>query len=75
MIQIHLKPEIEAQLAVEAQARGMALEHYIAEKLAGSKPANQQAVAAAIDGIRRLRRGNTLGGLNITDLIHEGRRI
>lgn len=39
MIQIQLEPEIEAQLAAEAQARGMALEHYMAEKLAESCPA------------------------------------
>jgi hypothetical protein len=75
MIQIQLRPEVEAQLAAEAQARGMALERYIAEKLSGSEPASQQAIAAAVDGIRRLRKGNTLSGLNIMDLIHEGHRV
>jgi hypothetical protein len=75
MIQIQLRPEVEAQLAAEAQARGMALEHYIAEKLSGVQPADQRTVAAAIESIRRLRRGNTLGGLSISDLIHEGHRI
>jgi hypothetical protein len=29
MIQIQLQPEIEVQLADEAQARGLALDHYI----------------------------------------------
>lgn len=33
MIQIQLQPEIEARLAAEAQARGMALDRYIAQKL------------------------------------------
>jgi hypothetical protein len=75
MIRIELRPEIEAQLTAEAQARGLALEQYVAEKLSASQPAAQKDVAAAIDSIRQLRKGNTLGGLSITDLIHEGQRI
>jgi hypothetical protein len=38
MIQLQLQPEYEAQLAAEAQARGMALERYVAEKLKQSEP-------------------------------------
>jgi hypothetical protein len=77
MIQIQLQPEMEAQLAAEAQACGMALENYIVEKLAGSRSApsaGQQAVADAIDRIRQLRKGNRLNGLRISDLVHEGRK-
>lgn len=77
MIQIQLQPEIEAQLAAEAQARGMALEHYIAEKLAGSssvRPTERRSVAEAIDRIRELRKGNRLAGLNTSDLVREGRK-
>ncbi|MGC2301396.1 MAG: hypothetical protein WA476_21500 [Acidobacteriaceae bacterium] len=77
MIQIQLQPEIEAQLAAEAQARGMALEHYIVEKLAGSRPAQlaeQRSVAETVDRIRELRKGNRLDGLRITDLVHEGQK-
>jgi len=77
VIQIHLQPEIEAQLAAEAQARGMALEQYIIEKLVGSRPvkrARQRSVGQAIDSIRELRKGNNLGGLRIKDLIHEGHK-
>lgn len=77
MIQIQLQPEMEAQLAAEAQAHGMALEHYIVEKLAGAGPAQsteRASVAKAIDRIRELRRGNNLGGLSIGDLIDEGRK-
>ena len=77
MIQIHLRPEIEAQLAAEAQARGMALERYIVEKLTGSQlaePAEQHSVDEAIDRIRDLRKGNLLGDLRIKDLIHEGQK-
>lgn len=75
-IQIQLDPEVESQLAAEAQARGMALEHYIAEKLAGVSSAKQtrSSVSEAIDRIRQLRKGNRLDGTPITDLIHEGRK-
>jgi hypothetical protein len=77
VIQIQLQPEVEAQLAAEAQARGMALEQYIIEKLVGSRPvvcARQRSVGQAIDSIRELRKGNNLGGLRIKDLIHEGHK-
>lgn len=75
-IQIQLQPEIEAQLAAEAHARGMALEHYIVEKLAGSssRANGDHSVSEAIDRIRRLRKGNRLDGVRITELIHEGRK-
>jgi hypothetical protein len=77
MIQIQLQPEIEAQLAAEAQARGMALEHYIVEKLAGSRPAHlaeQRSVVETVDRIRELRKGSRLDGLRITDLVREGQK-
>jgi len=76
MIQIQFKAEIEAQLAAEAQARGVALDHYI-EKIVSARPVEQfrqRTVAEAIDAIRVLRKGNTLGELNIKDLIHEGHK-
>jgi hypothetical protein len=76
MIQIQLQPEIEAQLAAEAQARGEALDRYI-ERIVVARPVEQirqRTVAEAIDSIRELRKGNTLGGLNIKDLIHEGHK-
>jgi len=77
MIQIQLQPEMEAQLAAEAEARGMALERYIVEKLAGPGPSQlteRSSVAEAIHRIRELRRGNTLDGVGIPDLIDEGRK-
>lgn len=76
MIQIQLQPEIEAQLAAEAQARGLELDRYV-EKIVEGRPVEQvkrHSVAEAIDRIRELRQGNTLGGLRIEDLIHEGHR-
>jgi len=76
MIQIQLQPEIEAQLAAEARARGVALDSYI-ERIVISRPVQptrQRTVGEAIDSIRDLRRRNSLGGLNLKDLIHEGHR-
>jgi hypothetical protein len=72
MIEIDLCPNVETRLAAEAQARGIKLKDYIAEKLSGTRPANRQAVATAIDRMRHLRNGNTLGGLSIRGLIHPG---
>jgi hypothetical protein len=74
MIQIQFQPEIEAQLATEAQARGLALGHYI-ERIVSARSVEDvrhQSVAEAIEQIRELRKGNSLGGLKIKDLIHEG---
>jgi hypothetical protein len=76
MIQIQLQPEVEAQLAAEARARGVALDHYI-EKIVNLRPLEnlgQRTVAEAIDAIRELRKGNNLSGLKIKDLVHEGHK-
>jgi hypothetical protein len=76
VIQIQLQPEIEAQLAAEAQARGVALDRYI-EKIVIARPVEpirQRTVAEAIDSIRALRKGNTLGDLSLKDLVHEGHK-
>jgi hypothetical protein len=77
MIQIQLEPEIEAQLAAEAQARGLSLDRYIVEKLIGARaiePSRQRSVGDAINTIRELRRESKLGDLQIKDLIHEGHK-
>jgi len=76
MIHIELQPELEAQLASEARLRGLALDRYI-EQLVSERPVEQgrsRSVDEAINRIRELRKGNTLGGLMIKDLIHEGRK-
>jgi len=53
MIQIELQPELEAQLAAEAQSRGMELEGYIqkpiTERAAGSQHPSSSNRPAAID--------------------------
>ena len=76
MIHLDLQPEIEAQLAAEAQARGLALDQYV-EELVVSRPVQQprtESPAEAVAAIRELRKGNRLQGLKVSDLIHEGRR-
>lgn len=76
MIQIQLRPEVEAQLAAEAQGYGLELDRYI-EKIVEGRPAEQvkrRPVAEAIDRIRELRKGNTLGSFRVKDLIHEGHK-
>jgi hypothetical protein len=77
MIAIQLEPEVEARLTAEAQARGLALDRYIVEKLSESHPAGQTrqpSVGDSIDGIRALRKGNRLNGLTIKQLIEDGRK-
>jgi hypothetical protein len=79
MIYLELRPEIESQLAAEAQARGLALDRYI-EKIVESRSADQaveqqntQSVSEAIDRILEMREDSDLGGLNIREIINEGR--
>ncbi len=72
---IHVPDELKTQ----ADAHGLAPESY-AEKMvrdgltnASSAPSLASARAAAAK-IRELRKGNTLGGLSIKDLVNEGRK-
>lgn len=76
MIRIQLQPDVEAQLAAEAKGRGLELDRYI-EKIVEGRPVERttrRSVNEAINRIRELRVGNTLGGLRIKDLIHEGQK-
>jgi hypothetical protein len=73
MIRIHLQPEVEAQLNAEAKQQGLALDQYI-ERLVSGRATGQtkrDSVGEAIDRILELRKGSTLGGLNIKELIQE----
>ena len=80
MIHLHLQPEIEAQLAAEAEARGLALDRYVEKIVEIRSPdliehrAATRTVSAAIDHILELRESTNLGGLKIKDLIEEGRK-
>jgi hypothetical protein len=65
-------------LASEARARGISIEAYIEELLSRRDSATDEdrirSASAAVDRIRELRKGNTLAGLSIKDLIHEGHK-
>lgn len=74
-IQIELQPEMEARLAAEAEAKGLALEHYIVQKLADSPMlAKGRSVAEAVERIRQMRKGNRLDGVTVQELVREGRK-
>jgi post-segregation antitoxin (ccd killing protein) len=67
------------QLCAQARARGVAVETYLEEALVrqAQEPeaeAHSKSVGEAIDRIMELRKGNTLGGLKVKELIHEGRK-
>jgi hypothetical protein len=67
---------MEAQLAVEAQACGLALDRYL-EKIVSTRPLEppaSQSPAEAVEAIRALRKGIRLDGVTISGLIREGRR-
>jgi hypothetical protein len=76
MIQIQLQSEIEAQLATEAQARGLALDHYIEMivRARSVKQVRQRSVAEAIDRIRKLRDGTNSATSRSKIWIHEGHK-
>ena len=78
-ITLDIPPELWAELARQAAAHGCALEAYTAtiHKEALRHPAavfNKRRSQAAVARIRELRKGVTLGGLTIRELIDEGRR-
>jgi hypothetical protein len=59
MIQLELKPEIEAQLAAEAQARGLALDRYIEEIVTAGAEEEARLNANPQQGLREIADGNT----------------
>jgi hypothetical protein len=79
-ITLDITSELEAELARQAAAHGSALEAYAATLLAEAVHVPEDAVfdraraQAAAARIRELRKGVTLGGLTIRELIDEGRR-
>ena len=81
-ITVDIRPEVQADLARQAAARGREVETYAAGLLEeavrlparAERPAfdKERAQAAGVR-IRELRKGVTLGGLTIRGLIEEGR--
>ena len=83
-ITLEIRPELQTELARRAAAHGMAIDAYVAGLLeeAAQLPAeadtdrpafDKQRAQAAGARIRELRKGVTLGGLTIRELIDEGR--
>ncbi len=76
MIHLEFQPEIEAQLAAEARARGLALDLYI-EPIITARPHDAVSTASPAETVAALREGRKgirLDGLKIKDLIEEGRK-
>lgn len=81
-ITVDITPEVQAELARQAAAQGRAIEAYAASLLEdaihlpalATRPAlDKERAQAAGARIRELRKGVTLGGLTIRELIDEGR--
>jgi hypothetical protein len=80
-ITVDIKPEVQAELARQAAARGMRIDAYAASLLeeaaqipADARASDKERAQSAGERIRELREGVTLGGLTIRELIDEGRR-
>jgi hypothetical protein len=80
---VEIKPEIEAELARQAAAQWRAIEARAASLLeeavrvhpvSGPPAFDKERARAAGARIRELRKGVTLGGLTIGELIDESRR-
>jgi hypothetical protein len=81
-ITVEIKPEVQAELARQAAAHGRAIEGYAASLLeeaihpasANGNAFDKERAQAAAARIREQRKGVTIGGLTIRQLIDEGRR-
>ncbi|MGA2183058.1 MAG: hypothetical protein ABSH47_08520 [Bryobacteraceae bacterium] len=80
-ITVDIRPEVQAELARQAAAHGSAIETYAASLLeeaallpvGTNRPSfDKERAQAAGARIRELRKGVTLGGLTIRELIDEG---
>ena len=73
MIHLDLQPEIEAVL--HSQARGLALDRYLEDIVTAQAGRPRiESPAEAVAQIRELRKGFSLGGLSVKELINEGRK-
>jgi hypothetical protein len=77
-MKVELAPDVQAGLLAQAQANGLSLEAYVEQVLrersreAAAHPALTRSQIAG-QRIRELRKGITLGGIAIKELIEEGR--
>jgi hypothetical protein len=75
-VSLELPAEIEAELVARARENGLPLEAYLQQILrerAGAAFPPKARSRMAGDRIRELRKGVTLGGISIKELIEEGR--
>jgi hypothetical protein len=81
-VTVDVRPEVQAELARQAAAHGRAIEAYAAILLEEAVHLPVEANGTALDRdraqaagarIRELRKGITLGGLTIRELIDQGR--
>ena len=82
-ITLDIRPEVQAELARQAAVYGRAfeshavniLEEAVHEPVSATQPVfDKERARAAGERLRELRKGVTLGGLTIRELIDEGRR-
>jgi hypothetical protein len=76
-VKLDLPPDVQEGLQAQAQASGLSLEAYLEQLLqkqsrATSDPPLTRSQIAG-NRIRELRKGVTLGGIPIKELIEEGR--
>ncbi len=76
-VKLELTPDVQAGLLLQAQENGLSLEAYVEHVLrersreAAQPPLTRSQIAG--QRIRELRKGVTLGGIPIKELIEEGR--
>jgi hypothetical protein len=76
-MKLELTPDVQAGLLAQAQESGLSLEAYVEQVLRehsreAARPALTRSQIAG-QRIRELRKGVTLGGISIKELIEEGR--
>jgi len=74
-VKLELTPDVQAGLLAQAQESGLSLEAYVVLRERSGAAASPPLTRSQIAGqrIRERRRGVTLGGISIKELIEEGR--
>lgn len=76
-MKLELTPDLQAGLLAQAQQNGLSLEAYaeqvLRERVREASPPLLTRSQIAGERIRELRKGATLGGISIKELIEEGR--
>lgn len=76
-LHLDITPDVQAGLLAQAQQSGLSLEayleHILRERALDTAPPALARSQAAGQRIRELRKGVTLGGITVRELIEEGR--